>query len=368
MANPEHVEILKQGVGTWNAWRRKHGDVRPDLIRANLSDADLRGANLNDVELSDANLRHVDLSNAYLKGAFLKDVYLNDANLSDAHLSNANISNSDLINVDLSGAYLGNANLDRVDLRGAKLARADLIGAYFRDAFLNGADFTDVKLLSVTFANVDLRNVIGLEAVNHHGPSTIGIDTIYKSRGEIPKVFLRCCGLPESFIVQIPALIGALEPIQFHSCFISYSHKDEDFARRLSSRLRDAGLRVWYAPEEMKGGGKLHEQIFSAIQVHDKLLLVLSENSLRSEWVMTEIRRARKDEREGGQRKLFPIRLVDFEAIQKWECFDVDSGKDLAVEVREFFIPDFSNWKDHDSFERAFAMLLRDLKAGEARP
>lgn len=80
---------------------------------------------------------------------------------------------------------------------------------------------------------------------------------------------------------------------------------------------------------------------------------------------MTEIRRARKDEREAGLRKLFPIRLVDFEAIQKWECFDADSGKDLAVELREYFIPDFSNWKDHDAFEAAFDRLLKDLQSAE---
>ncbi|HET8782251.1 MAG TPA: toll/interleukin-1 receptor domain-containing protein, partial [Pyrinomonadaceae bacterium] len=114
------------------------------------------------------------------------------------------------------------------------------------------------------------------------------------------------------------------------------------------------------------GGHKLYEQVSRAIEVHDKLLLVLSENSMKSEWVMTEIRRARKIEREEHRRKLFPIRLVDFETIQKWECFDTDSGKDLAIEIREFYIPDFSNWKDHDYFEKEFAKLLRDLKASEA--
>lgn len=61
--------------------------------------------------------------------------------------------------------------------------------------------------------------------------------------------------------------------------------------------------------------------------------------------------------------KLFPIRLVDFTAIEKWECFDADTKKDLAIEVREFYVPDFSNWKDHDVFEAEFAKLLRDLRA-----
>jgi hypothetical protein len=93
-----------------------------------------------------------------------------------------------------------------------------------------------------------------------------------------------------------------------------------------------------------------------------RLLIVLSENSLKSEWVMTEIRKARRIEGRESRRKLFPIRLVDFETICDWECFDADSGKDLASEVREYFIPDFSNWKDYDSFEIAFDRLLRDLK------
>lgn len=90
---------------------------------------------------------------------------------------------------------------------------------------------------------------------------------------------------------------------------------------------------------------------------------VLSEASLQSEWVMTELRKARKAERQSGQRKLFPVRLVDMETLRDWECFDADSGKDLAVELREYFIPDFSHWKEHEQFEAAFAHLLKDLKA-----
>jgi hypothetical protein len=38
-------------------------------------------------------------------------------------------------------------------------------------------------------------------------------------------------------------------------------------------------------------------------------------------------------------------------------CPDSDTGEDLAEEVRKYHIPDFSNWKNHDAFERAFARL-----------
>ena len=129
--------------------------------------------------------------------------------------------------------------------------------------------------------------------------------------------------------------------------------------------MRDAHLRVWFAPENIQGGKKLHEQIETAIRVYDKLLIVLSEASLQSEWVMTELRKARKAERQTGKRKLFPVRLTDIATLRDWECFDADSGKNLAAELREYFIPDFSHWKEHDQFEAAFARLLKDLRAEE---
>lgn len=81
---------------------------------------------------------------------------------------------------------------------------------------------------------------------------------------------------------MIPSLIGAMQPIQFNSCFISYSSKDEEFAQRLFSRMREQHLRVWFDKEEMKGGQTVSEQIDRAIQVNDRLLVVLSEPSMQS--------------------------------------------------------------------------------------
>ena len=68
----------------------------------------------------------------------------------------------------------------------------------------------------------------------------------------------------------------------------------------------------------------------------------------------------------GDQRKrriCFLIRLADFQAIRTWKLSDADTGKDLAREIRDYFIPDDSNWKDHDSFEAGFTRLLKDLKS-----
>ena len=54
--------------------------------------------------------------------------------------------------------------------------------------------------------------------------------------------------------------------------------------------------------------------------------------------------------------------IVDYEVINEWTCFDPDEGRDLAREVRRYFIPDFTNWKDHDAYQTAFQRLLRDLR------
>ena len=155
---------------------------------------------------------------------------------------------------------------------------------------------------------------------------------------------------------------------EHYSVFISYSTKDAEFVTKLRARLTAEGVKVWLDRLNMQGGKKLHEQIESAVGERDKLLLVLSPESMNSNWVDTEIRTARNAELAQGKRKLFPIRLVDMPTIKKWKCFDADSGKDLAIEVREFFIPDFSKWTDHDSFEAALVRLLGDLRADDPSP
>jgi hypothetical protein len=82
---------------------------------------------------------------------------------------------------------------------------------------------------------------------------------------------------------------------------------------------------------------------------------------MESEWVKTETFKAREREIKEKRRVLFPIRLCSFESLRDWKLVDGDTGKDLAREIREYFIPDFSNWKDHDAYKLAFDRLLEDL-------
>jgi hypothetical protein len=265
---------------------------------------------------------------------------------------------------DVAGADLSEASFNRANFSGADLTATHLVWTMFRGGLFTGANFSDALLLGTIFAEVDLSRAKGLDAVQHRGPSTIGLDTIYASKGEIPERFLRNAGVSENFVAYMKSLTGTA--LDLYSCFISYSTKDQDFAERLHADLQAKRVRCWFAPHDVKGGRKLHEQIDEAIHLNDRLLLILSEYSINSEWVKREIRRAREKERRENRQVLFPIRLVTFEKLKSWELIDPATGEDLANTVREYFIPDFSSWKDHDSYhsyQSAFQRLLRDLKA-----
>jgi uncharacterized protein YjbI with pentapeptide repeats len=321
MANQEHLNILAKGVEAWNEWRSRNSTIVPDMVQADLVAHDLCGA-----QLFKADLRGTNLLTANLEGARL-------------------------VAADLAGAIL----------KGVNLRRADLSGAYLRSLTLEGACLAGTRLRGTTFAGVDFRGARELQAVSHAGPSSIGVDSIYASNGEIPESFLRGCGVPENFIAFAKSLTGAT--LDFYSVFISYSTKDQEFADRIYADLQARGVRCWFAPHDIQGGRKVHEQIDEAIKVHDKLLLILSDASMNSNWVKTEIANVRAEEVQQKRQMLFPITLGPYDRIKAWKLFDADTGIDSAREIREYFVPDFANWKDHYSYQQAFDRLMRDLQA-----
>lgn len=107
----------------------------------------------------------------------------------------------------------------------------------------------------------------------------------------------------------------------------------------------------------MRIGARIRSTIDESIRVYDKLLLVLSEKSLTSQWVEQEVETAlRKERQPGGATVLFPVRLDDsvLESSEGWPA--------LVKDTRH--IGDFTRWEEHGPYMKAFERLLRDLKAG----
>jgi hypothetical protein len=232
MANEEHVALLRRGVEIWNAWRKENSDIVPDLSGASLSGADLTAASLIGTALAKADLREAMLIMASLSGA------------------------------DLTAAFLTGA-----DLREAMLTRARQ----------TDANLGEVILYETLFVDVNLAQVKGLETCRHQRPSTVDHRTMQRS-GPLPLSFLRGVGLPDNLIDYLPSLLN--QPIQFYSCFISYSSRDEDFAQRLHADLQNKGIRCWFAPHDMDVGDKIRTRIDEEIRIHEKGLRGATEQKL----------------------------------------------------------------------------------------
>jgi hypothetical protein len=284
--------------------------------------------------------------------------------------------------INLEGAELGWANLMRADLRGADLRGANLEGANLweadlRGANLEGADLSVALLFQTIFGNTNLTAVVGLETCGHYGFSLLDHRTLAKS-GLLPLAFLRGCGLnnweieatklyqPGLNSTQIKDIVDricdlrAKPSIQFPSCFISYASRDQIFAERLHADLRKKDVPCWYAPEDMKIGEEFRSRVDTAIHDIDCLLLILSEHSIKSRWVQKEVETAFEKEAKENRPVLMPLRLDD-------AVMDMTIG--WAADIRrQRHIGDFTQWKTHDVYQKAFDRLLRDLKAAERPP
>jgi uncharacterized protein YjbI with pentapeptide repeats/DNA-binding XRE family transcriptional regulator len=373
LGNQSHWEILSDGVNLWNQWREANPNIRPFLARANLSGANLEGSNLSGVDLtrvvfSEAKLTKADLSEAVLRQAFLqgadltganlsraylKDAKLYGANLSEANLSEANLSGADLGNSDLSRANLSEANLSGANLSEANLSGADLTRTNITSATFDMTNFVEAVVSNTIFGDVDLSQVIGLEGVRHTGPSVIGLDTILRSQAKIPEVFIRRAGVSDMIMNYLRSLTSS--PIEYYTCFISYSSKDEDFARKLCADLQERGIRCWFAPDDLQIGDKYVSRIHESIKLSDKVIVILSENSVGSSWVGREIEAALEKESQLKRNVLYPIR-VDNAALLASSAWITDLR-------RARHIGDFTKWKEPEAYQHALRRLLRDLNA-----
>lgn len=211
MANDEHLKILKQGVATWNQWKKDNPDLNPDLSGGDLSGANLSGVNLEGVSFHKTNLSGADLKRAYLPNSYFgyanlsgadfsgADVVISDfhnanlsgANFSGAGLIEANFADADLSGADFSGASLGgarffNADLSGANLNGSSIRDADVRGARLQNAatFIN-ADLTDSNFSGVNFNGSDLSGAnlqnATLDGADLSGANLNGASLIYAS-------------------------------------------------------------------------------------------------------------------------------------------------------------------------------------------
>lgn len=328
MANQEHLEIVREGAQSVSRWREngpsqsKRLDLsssvlsgldlsnidlsKDDLSHADLSKSDLRNskllyANLIGVRLDDAILERSNLSGAVLKGATLvganlKGVLFTGCDLSDADVSSADASASDFSGCNLSNADLTLTDMKQSDMTGANLMNARLTGTNLDLANLSGADvrcanltrvstdgtlFTSVRMGMTVIGDSDLSGALDLESARHSSSSTIGINTLIRSHGNISMKFLVETGLPE-----MDKLVASTRDTADYSVrvVILGSYRDATFMTELQSEISKSGADCWYMPvgDEDKLIKDISFPPLSRLGNYDVKILVCSENSYRS--------------------------------------------------------------------------------------
>jgi hypothetical protein len=143
------------------------------------------------------------------------------------------------------------------------------------------------------------------------------------------------------------------QALQINPLFISYNHKDGVFIDDMEKSLNEKGIRFW-RDIHAATAGPLEKIVDRAMRLNPTVLLVLSENSVRSDWVEHEAESARELEKELGRHVLCPVALDDAWKDCAWE-------QRLRRQIEKYNILDFSKWQDEEEFARMFKRLIAGL-------
>jgi serine/threonine protein kinase len=147
------------------------------------------------------------------------------------------------------------------------------------------------------------------------------------------------------------ALLKLAEPskkMKRPSVFISHSHLDKErFVRDFGQAMSRRGFKVWLDEWSLKTGEPFWEEIGNAIQSCDFVVVVLSQNSIKSHGVLEELRTAQIFNLD--RVKVLPIRI------------DPINYSDIPVHLRARHILDFVGWEDRRLLNARVAKLASDI-------
>jgi uncharacterized protein YjbI with pentapeptide repeats len=333
------TRLWKKGANAWNTWRKRHPKRVPDLSGIRISYSSEVYKTFDGFNLADAYM-----TGAYFDGTDFKGADLCRVDAKGTEFRNSDFTGANIQNVPFNDCAFFFCKFNNADLRGTSFDRALL-----RHTELIGADLTEVGFGETELINSKLTKVKGLASIDHRAPSWLDLATLSQ---RLPLAFLRGIGLSDGAIDARTSLGSFSDAIP--SCFISYSALDRPVAEKIYEDLQEIGVRCWFAPHDLPIGAKTLQNIDHQIAHLDKLLLILSANSLRSDWVEDEVSKAFAEERRRQSLVLMPIRIDD-EVMTTKEAW--------ALKLRDQRnIGDFRSWRKGSNYERLLNRLVRDLR------
>jgi hypothetical protein len=106
------------------------------------------------------------------------------------------------------------------------------------------------------------------------------------------------------------------------------------------------------------------------IDERDRVLLLVSDESMASAWVQLELLHALRPREGGGlKRRVLPLLLASDEAWRAWRLIDPDSGRDLAAELRAGPWFSLRDWQaQHDGGAGLLRAIIESLRSPARTP
>jgi hypothetical protein len=155
--------------------------------------------------------------------------------------------------------------------------------------------------------------------------------------------------------------------------FISYSQKDKKYADLIAKRVKEAGHLVWFDAWTLRAGDNLINKITEGLKEVDALIIIVSEHSLRSKWVLTEYSAIAMGDISGTKTRIIPA-LVDNSTVPEYLARylyvdlqnDIENGLNSIINAlkEDAKEPEKPRPERKSTYDKSISVLNQELRAG----
>jgi uncharacterized protein YjbI with pentapeptide repeats len=337
------------------------------IVLGRLHGSDFQSAVFTRCTFISSQFQGCDFFGATFKECLIAGCYFNESFFGATKFDNCTIMNSALDGSVMFAADFTATNLDGFTFNGVEAATKKQIASMADSGVL---PFTESSQQKNSVDSASLINTITMLQVRRQ--SNADLQTVRFGNGEHYSDYaarrLSTLASIEDFLRQTTMLTDEIERFlhdykkvaDVPSVFISYSFRDTAFVEMLQKHIGALGILVWFAPQKMQGGNTIADQLHEGLREADILILVVSNHSLRSQWVFKEIKEFYRHAQADSRRKFYPIRIDDA-PVDDFSVVDERTGHDIANFLRSLSIRDFSHWQDPAKFSMSFDQIANDL-------
>lgn len=124
--------------------------------------------------------------------------------------------------------------------------------------------------------------------------------------------------------------------------FVSHSSKDSKIASQITDQLKRFGIGAWYSDEDIPAGERYAERILDGLMSSNWILVIVSADSVRSDWVRAEVKTAMTVPH--LRNRILPLALDESSAAQinpdlaELQTLDGGVTQDLGERIGNFIL------------------------------